>query len=132
MEIADRVQTALTRPKRPDISLVFPTPSLTVAPYLSSDLPASLTPQAGRLGCHGRSSVRPAVRHQRPDDPRHFVGQRHGHQHARLAREHAGEPGAGPSVVTRGDFDRRAGAEDEQPPETALAHLRGAAEPLLA
>ena len=28
-------------------SLVFPTPSLTVAPYLLSDLPASPTPQLG-------------------------------------------------------------------------------------
>jgi hypothetical protein len=43
MEIADRVHPALARSRRLDTSLVFPTPSLTVAPYLSSDLPASLT-----------------------------------------------------------------------------------------
>ena len=43
MEIADRVHPALARSRRLDISLVFLTPSLTVAPYLSSDLPASLT-----------------------------------------------------------------------------------------
>ena len=46
MEIADRVHTALARSRRSDVSLVFPTPSLTVAPYLSSDLPASRRPQA--------------------------------------------------------------------------------------
>jgi hypothetical protein len=44
--IADRVHTALARSRRSDVSLVFPTPSLTVAPYPSSDLPASRRPQA--------------------------------------------------------------------------------------
>jgi hypothetical protein len=46
VEIADRVHTALARSRRSDVSLVFPTPSLTVAPYPSSDLPASRRPQA--------------------------------------------------------------------------------------
>ncbi len=39
MEIAGRVHPEIARSKRLVISLVFPTPSLTVAPYLSIDLP---------------------------------------------------------------------------------------------
>ena len=46
MEIADRVHTALARSRRSDVSLVYPIHALTVAPYLSFDLPASRRPQA--------------------------------------------------------------------------------------
>jgi len=47
MEIADRVHTAFARSTRLDISLAFPTRLLTVAPYLSSDLPC--VPDASSL-----------------------------------------------------------------------------------
>ena len=42
-------------------------------------------------GC-GRSLVDTALGEQRPDDPRRLVGQRDGDQHARLPRQHLGQP----------------------------------------
>ena len=59
----------------------------------SRSLPAS--------GRQRRSSVNLALRQQRPDDAGRLVGQGHGHQHARLARQHLGssqEPGGAPRM----------------------------------
>ena len=49
-------------------------------------------PVAAFLGGTDRYAVGVVLRHQRPGDARHPVGQRHGNQHARLARQHPGQP----------------------------------------
>ena len=46
----------------------------------------------GHLSGDGESPVTLLLGHQRPDDARHPVGQRHGDQHPRLARQHPGDP----------------------------------------
>ena len=63
---------------------------------------------------HGRSLVRPALDHQSPDDAGRLVGQCSGDQHARLAREHLGQPGARRCPAMDGPAHHRAGAQDEQ------------------
>ena len=90
MEIADRVQTGIARSKRLDSHWFSRPRLLTVAPYSSSDLLASLTPLALAVYRPGRSSVRTAMGYQGPDDPGCFVRQRDGDEHVGLASEHAG------------------------------------------
>lgn len=70
--------------------------------------------------------------HQGPDDPRHLVRQGDGDQHARLARQHAGQPCSSFTGITRRDLCRRARAQDQQPSQAALAHLGRSPQPLLA
>ncbi len=70
----------------------FSQPRLTtVAPYSPSDRPCALDDLtiAGGLHHHDRNSVDPALGQQRPNNPGHFVGQRHRHQHTRLTGQHA-------------------------------------------
>ena len=82
-------------------------------------------------GC-SRSSVVLLLRHQRPDDARHSVGQCHGDQLARLARQHPGKPWVVRSAAPHGPADDSHGARDQQSSQIALAHLRYPAEPRLA
>jgi hypothetical protein len=72
----------------------FPDPvSVTVAPFLSFDLPAPQQPRrCNRLRGGTWSLISSTLGHQGPDDPGHLVGQGHPHQHRRLARQHAGHP----------------------------------------
>ena len=61
------------------------------------------------------------------------VGQRHPHQHRRLARQHPRQPGAWSGRLMDMALDDDAvGAKDQQSPQRAFAHLRRGAEPLLA
>ena len=74
----------------------FPDPvSMTVCPYIVLR-PAHIPPGAirapARLGDRRRFPVDFLVRHQRPGDARHPIGQRHCNQHTRLARQHPGQP----------------------------------------
>jgi hypothetical protein len=52
-----------------------------------------------RLCRRGWSLVNPASRHESPDDASHLVGQRHPHQHRRLARYHTRHPRAHGSPI---------------------------------
>lgn len=72
------------------------------------------------------------MRHQRPDGSRHLVGQRDGDQHARLTRQHAGQPRSGFVGVTGRNLGCRARAQDYKSSQTALAHLGRSPQPLLA
>ena len=72
------------------------------------------------------------LRHQRPDDTRHPVGQRHCDKHPRLARQHPGEPRIVCPATPDRPADNRHGARDQQPPKIALTHLRYPAQPRLA
>jgi len=86
----------------------------------------------GRPSGDGGSPVTLLLGHQRPDDARHPVGQRHGAQHPRLARQHPGEPRIVRPAVPDRPADDRHGTRDQQEPEIALAHLRYLAQPRLA
>ena len=103
MEFEGQVQFAFPRLRRFG-TCWFSWPRLVdVAPYLLLTFlrPRRLRPE--RLLCRGgRSSVGSPVRHQRPDDPRHLVGQRDHHEHARLARQHARQPAVGDAGRSRG------------------------------
>ena len=77
-------------------SLVFPTPSHDRLPLPASDLLACptvphqlLPPSSGDKDGYAVGFV-PC--HQRPGDARHPAGEGHGDQHARLARQHSGQP----------------------------------------
>ena len=72
------------------------------------------------------------LRHQRPDDARHPVGQRHRDDHPRLARQHPGEPRIVRPAAPDRPANNRHGTRDQQQPKIALAHLRYLAQPRLA
>lgn len=55
----------------------------------------------------------------------------HGDQHQRFAIQHSGEPRAWSRAASRSPLDDGHGADDQQPPDVPLTHLRRAAEPLL-
>src|ERR671912_1189825 len=80
----------------------------------------------------GRSSVRAALDQQGPDDAGRLVGQGDGGQHPRLAREHPRQPRTLRRATLTGPPDHRTGAQDEQAPDGALAHLRDGPELVLA
>src|SRR5215470_5699296 len=98
--------------------------SPTVAPYLLRPTTPATTsgPPGSHLG-RDRSSVVFLLYEQRPDDPRHFVGERDGYQHARFASQHLFEPRS----LWRAAFARLlhdgAAADDEQAPERAFTHF---------
>ena len=77
----------------------------------------------------GGSPVTLLPYHQRPDDARHPVGQRHRNEHLRPARQHPGEPGIRRHATTDRMPDDRHCARDQQPPVITLAHLRYLAQP---
>ena len=113
--------------------LVFPIPSrLTICPCLSSVLPESRQRPVRPPSGSGGSPVTLLLRHQRPYDARHPVGQRHGDQHVRLAHQHPGKPWVVcPTAPSRPANDHY-GARNQEPPQVALAHLRYLAQPQLA
>ena len=113
----------------------FPDPvSMTVCPYLSSDLLTFLPALFARLPLRRPAPApgRLAFRHQCPGDTRHPVGQ--------PPPQPAYEVCAPASGLAMNPAARRAGspahhrhrAYDQQPPHVALAHLRYPAQPRLA
>src|SRR3974390_870814 len=107
--------------------------SPTVAPYppstdhISDDLRSAKS-------CLGRdrSLVILLLQKQRPDDPRHFVRERDGYQHARFASQHLLKPRS----FWRAAFARLlhdgAAADDEEAPQRAFTHFGCPAKLLLA
>lgn len=80
-----------------------------------------------------RRLVDSAPGHQSPDDPRHLVGQRHPHQHRRLARQHPAQPSSWSRCGMNMALDDDAvGANDQKSSQGWLAHLRRGPETLLA
>ena len=112
---ADRVHIAYASSKALDLETGFPDPvsiDRLPLPFLRpARVPDSYPP--GRLSGDGGSPVTLLLRHQRPDDARHPVGQRHGDQHARLARQHPGEPRIVRPAAPDRPADHRHGARDQ-------------------
>jgi len=77
-----------------------------------SHLADSLT-AADRSRGDGWSSVDPALGHQGPGHTGVLVRQGDDHQHRRLAREHARQPGAGRDAFALGPAHDRAGRKDQ-------------------
>ena len=84
-------------------------------------------PRPRQLAGKSQSCGRGA-RQQRPGDAGHPVGQRHRDQHARLARQHPGQPGVLRGATPHRPADCRHRAGDQQPPEVTLTHLGDLAE----
>src|SRR4051794_6629562 len=99
-------------------------------------MPSFRSPHAlaapARLRGRRRSPINAPLDQQGPDDAGRLVGQGHGDQHLRLARQHPRQPRARWCAALTGPADHRTRAEDEQTPDGPLAHLRDCAEPLLA
>src|SRR3712207_2767517 len=83
---------------------------------------------AAGLRRHGRNPVRAALDQQGPDDAGRLVGQGDGDQHSRLAREPPRQPRPRRRAALTGPAHHRAGAQDEQAADGALAHLRDGSE----
>src|SRR6187399_1568200 len=107
--------------------------SPTVAPYPpSTDYISSTSgPPRSCVGCD-RSSVNLALYKKRPDNPRHLVGERNRHQHARFASQHLFEPRTPCCAAFARLLYDSTTADDEEAPERALAHFERCAKPLLA
>src|SRR4029079_11992337 len=71
------------------VHLVLPAPSRRLLRHtlLRPTTPATTSGPPGLRSGGDRSSVVFLLYKQRPDDPRHLVGERDGHQHARLASQ---------------------------------------------
>src|SRR4051795_591197 len=99
-------------------------------------MPSFRSPHAlaapARLRGRYRSPINAPLDQQGPDNAGRLVGQGHGDQHLRLARQHPRQPRARGCAALTGPADHRTRAEDEQTPDGPLAHLRDCAEPLLA
>src|SRR4051812_42869335 len=99
-------------------------------------MPSFRSPHAlaapARLRGRRRSPINAPLDQQGPDNASRLVGQGHGDQHLRLARQHPRQPRARWCAALTGPADHRTRAEDEQTPDGPLAHLRDCAEPLLA
>jgi len=118
----------------PSGMLVRPTRSLDRLP-LRSLAPSHIRRQpddTGLCGRHRRIPVIFTLAQQRPSCARHSVGQRHSDQHLRLACHHPSQPGPTGSALPCGPSHHGNGPDDQQPPNVALAHLRSAAQPVLA
>src|SRR3954453_12335327 len=99
-------------------------------------MPSLRSPHAlaapARLRGRGRSPINAPLDQQGPDNAGRLVGQGHGDQHVRLARQPPRQPRARWCAALTGPADHRTRAEDELTPDGPLAHLRDCAEPLLA
>src|SRR3982750_9284 len=99
-------------------------------------MPSFRSPHAlaapARLRGRRRSPINAPPYQPGPDDAGRLVGQGHGGPHLRLARQHPRQPRARWCAALTGPANHRTGAEDEQTPDGALAHLRDRAELLLA
>ena len=73
-----------------------------------------------------------SLREPRPCGPGGRVGDGHGDDPGRLAFQERSDPGAGPGVGGPGSPGHRGRADDKQPPQIAVAHLRDMPEPILA
>jgi hypothetical protein len=80
----------------------------TFVPYLPPALTAAIS-----LCCRDRSLIYPALDQQGPDDAGRFVGQGHGDQHLRLARQHPRQPRTRWRAALTGPADHGAGAQNE-------------------
>ena len=97
MVFAGRVQIKAACSKALCCTLVLPIPSHDCcAKLLLALLRSDVLATVGDLRRRDRSLVDAAPGHQGPDDARHLVGERHSHQHRRLARQHPAEPCARP------------------------------------
>ena len=112
---ADRVHIAYASSNALHPQTGFPDPvsiDRLPLPFLRpARVPDSYPP--GRLSGGGGSPVTLLLRHQRPDDARHPVGQRHRDQHARLARQHPGKPRIVRPAAPDRPADHRHGARDQ-------------------
>ena len=80
--------------------------SPTVAPYNFLRSPHALAAVDG-LCRRDRSSIHAAFDQQRPGDAGRFIGQGHGHQHLRFARQHSRQPRSfRPAALTSPAHDR--------------------------
>ena len=61
----------------------------------------------------------------------HFVGQRSGDNHARLAQQHGVKPGSWDCPLSAGPTDDRHCASDQETPNVTLAHFRCSTQNLL-
>src|SRR3954462_2230360 len=99
-------------------------------------MPSFRSPHAlaapARLRGRRRSPINAPLDQQGPDKAGRLVGQGHGDQHLRLARQPPRQPRARGCAALTGPADHRTRAEDEQTPDGPLAHLRDRAELLLA
>lgn len=100
MEFAHRIQNNLVRSWRLSMIWFFRSFSVIVGPLRHTFRLTFLRRRQSHdpicLGGSGdRSWVNSAMGEQRPNNTRHFVGQRHPHQHRRLAAQHPIKPGFG-------------------------------------
>jgi hypothetical protein len=99
------------RPWLADPDLLDHVPIRFVALLTSRQLAAAVaSPSAD---CCRRFPVVSFVRDHRPDRARHLVGESDGNEHARLARQHAGQPRAGRAAAPPPGDDRHR-ADDQQ------------------
>ncbi len=114
--------------------MVLPTRSLDRLP-LRSLAPSHIRRQPDDTNlCGGRPRI-PVIlslAQQRPSRARHSVGQRHGDQHLRLAGQHPCKPRTFGRTLARCPSHHSDGTDYQQSANVALAHLRGAAQPVLA
>ena len=109
----------------PDCRFAVLSPSPHVAPHrLGADLRRRVLSDRG-------CPVAFAAPDERPDDPRHPVGQGDGHHLHRLSLQHLPKP-VGPGSSAAPACDLRHGAEVEQASQVTVSSLRDPPEPLLA
>ena len=97
--------------------------SPTVAPYNFLPFVPALAAVDG-LCRRDRSSIHAAFDQQRPGYASRFIGQGHGHQHLRFARQHSRQPRSFRPAALTSPAHNRARAEDQQTPNGSFAPLR--------
>ena len=81
----------------------FPDPvSLTVCPYVTSDLLTYPIAADAIASCSSRIPIAFTLRHNGPSDARHLVGQRDRDKHARFAGQHLAQPSTLPRTSMNG------------------------------
>ena len=114
--------------------MVLPTRSLDRLPLRSlAPFHIRRQPSGSDLSCRHRGiPVILTLAQERPGCARHAVGKRHSDQHLRLAHHHTAEPCALWCALSGGPSHDCDCADDQQPSDIALAHLRNASQSLLA
>ena len=134
-EFADQIQNNLARSRRSSMIWFFRSrlcdrcaiPS--VRPSYAVD---SLAISPALCGSRDRSSINSTMGEQRPNYPRHFVGQRHSNQHWRLAAQHPIEPRPRRRASASRPCSNSASANNQQASQGSFAHSRCSAQTLLA
>lgn len=128
MRSADRVHNKLTRLGRLQVYWVSQSRL-----SLSRHLPIQRRCHHDRQDPAGPArAVGLLSRHHCPDDPRHFVGQGDWSEFDRLASDTAPQPTLSEVLLTPRPACRGHSANDEEPADSAIAHLRDAAQPFFA